>query len=92
MQAVRSELWRCRDGGTQAGNPVSGKRKMGGESPSIAGFFAARDHCIHARKRKNDEKGKKGKMKTGEWEEGSLLLTRVVVVRSVLALHHHHHH
>ena len=36
---------------------------------------------IHARKRKNDEEGKKGRMKTGDWEEGPLLPTRIAVVR-----------
>ena len=52
--------------------------------------FAARDHW-YTRKRKNDEGGKKGRMpvNTDEWEEGSLLLTRIVV-RSVLAPDHHH--
>jgi hypothetical protein len=61
------------------------EEKRVGEGVSIADAFAARDHI---RERKKDEEGKKrGKGKDEEGRGGggapALLLTRVVVVRSV---------
>jgi len=58
------------------GHSVSGKkRKKVGENPPIADAFAALDHTPE---RKKDEEGK-----GGGWVAPALLLTRVVVVRSV---------
>jgi hypothetical protein len=76
VQAGRLKLWWCRDRHA-SGHPVSRKKKkvFVGENPPMADA----DAQDHIRERKKDEEPGKG----GRGVARALLLTRVIVVRSV---------
>ena len=79
LQARRSELWRCRDSGTQAGIRWPGRRKfVVGEKPPIADADAATPPRDQIREQKKDEK-----VRGWEGVTPAVPLTRVVFVRSV---------
>jgi hypothetical protein len=77
VQAGRSELGRCRYGGTQAGIRYLGRKKKGLASSPIIDTFTARDHT---QERKIEGEGRKEV--EAEQVASALLLTRVII-RSV---------
>src|ERR1700679_952772 len=66
VQAGRSELGRCRDSGTQTGIRWEEKKRIGESPPSQT---LSRHGTIHESGKKM-KKGRRGRLKKGEGEEG----------------------